>query len=36
MGAAVMRFLQTIVRGYGWRLGALAAVATVAFVRTLL
>lgn len=24
------RFLQTIIRGYGWRLGALAAVATVA------
>lgn len=23
------RFLQTIIRGYGWRLGALAAVATV-------
>lgn len=24
------RFLTTIVRGYGWRLGGLAAVATVA------
>jgi hypothetical protein len=23
-------FLQTIIRGYGWRLGALAAAATVA------
>jgi len=29
----VKRFLQTILRGYGWRLGALAAVATVATVR---
>lgn len=24
------RFLQTIVRGYGWRLGAIAATLTVA------
>lgn len=28
-----MRFLQTILRGFGWRLGALAAVAVVALVR---
>jgi hypothetical protein len=27
----VKRLLQTIVRGYGWRLGGLAAVATVAY-----
>jgi hypothetical protein len=29
----VKRFLAIIVRGYGWKLGALAAVATVAAVR---
>ena len=29
------RLWQTIVRGYGWRLGALAAVATVAGLRWL-
>jgi hypothetical protein len=30
------RFLQTIIRGYGWKLGALAAVATVALLKGLL
>jgi hypothetical protein len=30
------RFFQTIIRGYGWKLGALAAVATVALVKALL
>jgi len=30
------RFLQTILRGYGWKLGALAAVATVAVLKGLL
>lgn len=30
------RFIETIIRGYGWRLGALAAVATVALVKGLL
>jgi hypothetical protein len=30
------RFLQTIIRGYGWKLGALAAVATVALLKVLL
>lgn len=29
------RFLAIIVRGYGWKLGALAAVATVALVKSL-
>lgn len=29
-------FIRTIIRGYGWRLGALAAVATVAFVKAML
>ena len=29
------RFFQTIVRGFGWRLGALAAVATVAVIKAL-
>lgn len=28
-----MRFLQTILRGYGWKLGALAAVATVSLLK---
>jgi hypothetical protein len=32
----VKRFLQTIIRGYGWKLGALAAVATVAIIKGLL
>ncbi len=27
------RFLQTIVRGYGWRLGAIAATLTVVFIQ---
>lgn len=27
-------FLRTIIRGYGWRLGALAAVATAALVKS--
>lgn len=27
------RFLETILRGYGWRLGAIAAVATVALLK---
>lgn len=30
------RFLSIIVRGYGWKLGALAAVATVAIVKGML
>jgi hypothetical protein len=30
------RFLQTIIRGYGWKLGALAAVATFALLKGLL
>ena len=30
------RFLSIIVRGYGWKLGALAAVATVALLKGLL
>lgn len=30
------RFLAIIVRGYGWKLGALAAVATVAIVKGML
>ena len=30
------RFIQTIIRGFGWRLGALAAVAAVAFVKYLI
>jgi hypothetical protein len=32
----VKRFLQTIIRGYGWKLGVLAAVATVALLKGLL
>jgi hypothetical protein len=32
----VKRFVQTIIRGYGWKLGALAAVATVALLKGLL
>lgn len=27
-------FIRIIIRGYGWRLGALAAVATVAILKT--
>lgn len=30
------RFIAIIVRGYGWKLGALAAVATVAFLKGML
>lgn len=29
----MINFLRTILRGFGWRLGALAAVAVVAFIR---
>lgn len=30
------RFIAIIVRGYGWKLGALAAVATVGFIKAML
>lgn len=35
-GGDAMSFLRTVIRGYGWRLGAIAAVATVSLLSGLL